>query len=78
MWSVQKIFNQDSWSNEFSNPCGGGVEYLHRDPASRRRWRKGKSQIRDSKMDPRKTAPGKGQQYLRKTRPLVRDGAPQK
>jgi hypothetical protein len=27
------------------NPCGGGVEYLHRDPASRRRRRKGKSQI---------------------------------
>jgi hypothetical protein len=25
--------------------CGGGVEYLHRDPASRRRRRKGKSQI---------------------------------
>jgi hypothetical protein len=28
-----------------SDPCGGGVEYLHRDPASRRRRRKGKSQI---------------------------------
>jgi hypothetical protein len=27
------------------NPCGGGVEYLHRDPTSRRRRRKGKSQI---------------------------------
>jgi hypothetical protein len=26
-------------------PCGGGIEYLHRDPASRRRRRKGKSQI---------------------------------
>jgi hypothetical protein len=26
-------------------PCGGGVEYLHRDPASRRRRRKGMSQI---------------------------------
>jgi hypothetical protein len=25
--------------------CGGGVEYLHRDPASRRRRRKGKSRI---------------------------------
>jgi hypothetical protein len=23
------------------NPCGGGVEYLHRDPASRKRWRNG-------------------------------------
>jgi hypothetical protein len=27
-----------------ADPCGGGVEYLHRDPASRRRRRKGKSQ----------------------------------
>jgi hypothetical protein len=24
-----------------SNPCGGGVEYLHRDPASRKRRRNG-------------------------------------
>jgi hypothetical protein len=23
------------------NPCGGGVEYLHRDPASRKRRRNG-------------------------------------
>jgi hypothetical protein len=30
--------------------CGGGIEYLHRDPASRRRRRKGKSQIWDSKI----------------------------
>jgi hypothetical protein len=28
-----------------STPCGGGVEYLHRDPASRKRRRKGKSRI---------------------------------
>jgi hypothetical protein len=27
-----------------THPCGVGVEYLHRDPASRRRRRKGKSQ----------------------------------
>jgi hypothetical protein len=33
-----------------SNPCGGRVEYLHRDPVSRRRQRKGKSQIWDSKI----------------------------
>jgi hypothetical protein len=26
-------------------PCGGGIEYLHRDPASRRRRQKGKSQM---------------------------------
>jgi hypothetical protein len=30
--------------NSSSDPCGGGVEYLHRDPASRRRRLKGKSQ----------------------------------
>jgi hypothetical protein len=33
-----------------SDPCGGGVEYLHRDPASRRRRRNGKSQNGDSKI----------------------------
>jgi hypothetical protein len=27
------------------HPCGGGVDYLHRDPTSRRRRRKGKSQM---------------------------------
>jgi hypothetical protein len=35
----------DSW-----HPCEGGVEYLHRDLASRRRRRKWKSQIWDSKI----------------------------
>jgi hypothetical protein len=28
-------------SVEVTNPCGGGVEYLHRDPASRKRRRNG-------------------------------------
>jgi hypothetical protein len=37
-------------SRQETGPCGGGVEYLHRDPASRRRRRKGKSQILDSKI----------------------------
>jgi hypothetical protein len=27
--------------SECANPCGGGVEYLHRDPASRKRRRNG-------------------------------------
>jgi hypothetical protein len=67
--------------------CGGGVEYLHRDPASRRRRRNGKSQIRDSKIwsrvprdsDPRKTALARPSSiYKRQTRTLVREGAPQK
>jgi hypothetical protein len=28
-------------NNFILNPCGGGVEYLHRDPASRKRRRNG-------------------------------------
>jgi hypothetical protein len=49
--SVQRGFTERvSWELAVSNPCGGGVEYLHRDPASRRRRRKGKSQIWDSKI----------------------------
>jgi hypothetical protein len=66
--------------------CGGWVEYLHRDPASRRRRRKGKSQIWDSKIwsrvprdsYPRKTALASASSiYKRQTCPLVREGAPQ-
>jgi hypothetical protein len=68
------------------NPCGGGVKYLHRDPARRRRRRKGKSQIPDSKIwsrvprdsNPRKTALARASsKYTRQTRSLVREGAPQ-
>jgi hypothetical protein len=40
-------------SRIFGWPKGGGVEYLHRDPASRRRQRREKSQIWDSKIWPR-------------------------
>jgi hypothetical protein len=67
------------------NPCGGGVEYLHRDPASRRWRRKGKSQIWDSKIrsrvprgwDPRMTALARtSSNCKRQTRPLVRESAP--
>jgi hypothetical protein len=32
--SLQRSYKEDNWG-----PCGGGVEYLHRDPASRRRRR---------------------------------------
>jgi hypothetical protein len=80
--SVPKCFSQGE-----RNPCGGGIEYLHRDPASRRRRRKGKSQIWDSKIwtwvprgsDPRKTALARASStYKTQTRPLVREGAPQK
>jgi hypothetical protein len=33
--------NGSQFRSKKRNPCGGGVEYLHRDPASRRRRRKG-------------------------------------
>jgi hypothetical protein len=65
--------------------CGGGFEYLHRDPASRRR-RNGKSQIWDSKLwsrvprdsDQKKTTLARASSiYKRQTRPLVREGAAQ-
>jgi hypothetical protein len=70
-----------------SSPCGGGVEYLHRDPASRRRRRNGKSQIWDSKIwlrvprdsNPRKTELARASSiYKRQTRHLVKEGTPQK
>jgi hypothetical protein len=66
------------------SPCGGGVEYLHRSPASRRRRRKGKSRIWYSKIwsrvprnsDPRMTALARTSSYCkRQTRPLVRKSA---
>jgi hypothetical protein len=70
------------------SPCGGGVEYLHRDPASRRRRQKGKSHIWDSiiwsqaprdSSDPRMTALASVSSiYKRQTCPLVREGAPPK
>jgi hypothetical protein len=68
-------------------PCGGGFEYLQRHPASRRRRRKGKSQIWDSKIwsraprdsDPRKTTLARVSSiYRRQTRPHVRGGASEK
>jgi hypothetical protein len=37
-------------SGKSSVQCGGWVEYLHRNPASRTRRRKRKSRIRDSKI----------------------------
>jgi hypothetical protein len=61
-------------------PCGGGVEYLHRNPASRRRRRKGKSRIWDSKIwsrvprvsDPKMTTLERtSSNCKRQTRPLV-------
>jgi hypothetical protein len=74
-------------SQKEENPCGGGIEYLHCDPASHRRRRNGKSQILDSKIwsrvprnsDLRKTALARASIiYERQTCRLVREGAPQK
>jgi hypothetical protein len=39
------IYGQIRKNGAWSTPCGGGIEYIHRDPASRRTRRKGKSQI---------------------------------
>jgi hypothetical protein len=81
----KRLQNGGCISLKQSPPCGG-IEYLHRDPASHRRRRKGKSQICDSKiwsqvprdLDPRKTALARASNtYKRQTRPLVREGAPQ-
>jgi hypothetical protein len=38
-----RVYRRD-WNSCEVNSCGGGVEYLHRDPASRKRRRNGKSQ----------------------------------
>jgi hypothetical protein len=37
LWSGELV----QISNYIVNPCGGGVEYLHREPASRKRRRNG-------------------------------------
>jgi hypothetical protein len=75
---------QEKWARI---PCGGGIEYLHRSPASRRRQRKGKSRIWDNKIwswvprdsDLRKTTLVRASSiYKRQTRPLVREVAPEK
>jgi hypothetical protein len=39
-----RLYKQENFQLS-GNLCGGGVEYLHRVPASRRRRRKGKSRI---------------------------------
>jgi hypothetical protein len=78
-----KINNHESLT---CSPCRGGIQYLHRDPASRRRRRKGKSQCWDRYIwarvpkasDQRKIALARASSiYKRQTRPLVREVAPQ-
>jgi hypothetical protein len=68
MWFMPKCYKQGSLKQRDSPLCGGGVEYLHRDPASHRRRRKGKSQIWDSKIRsrfPRDSDP------IKKDRPIL-------
>jgi hypothetical protein len=89
-WSIFGSPGSQFTSGQFSrkgSPCGGGIEYLHRDPASRRRRRKGKSQIWDSKLclpspkglETEKHCAGKGQQHIQKTHPSSRQrGRPTK
>jgi hypothetical protein len=79
----------DSYPSRLAGIKGGQLRSrnLHRDPASRRRRRKGKPQIWDSKIwsrvprdsDPRETALARASSiYKWQIRPLVREGAPQK
>jgi hypothetical protein len=79
-----EVISLDRQSSVQLIPCGGEVEYLHRSPASRRRRRKRKSRIWDSKIwsrvpkdsDPRMTALARtSSNCKRQTRPLVRDSA---
>jgi hypothetical protein len=50
---LSSLYKDESQKRHSPPPRGGGVEYLHRDPASRRRRRKGKCRIWDSKIWPR-------------------------
>jgi hypothetical protein len=80
LWGLCWRFLGDSGGHLQSHLCGSGVEYLHRDPASRKRRRKGKSQIWDSKktvaspkgLGPKKDCTGKGQRHIQKTNPSSR------
>jgi hypothetical protein len=75
MLSVTRLYIDTS---PIDNPCGGRVEYLHRDPASGRRRRKEKSQVWESKIWLRDYT-GKGQQHVQKTVPSSRQrGRPTK
>jgi hypothetical protein len=85
-WERCCIFGRLNGYVQRWTPCGGGIEYFHRDPTSRRRRRKGKSQIWDSKIwsrvprdsDQREIALARASSiYKRQTRHLVREGAPQ-
>jgi hypothetical protein len=78
MWLVFSVRSDPGLYNEStrvtvleSNPCGGGVEYLHHDPASRRRRWKGKSQMWDSKIRSREWLRWQGPAAYIKDRPVL-------
>jgi hypothetical protein len=90
--SAPKVYRRQQVGCEESgdtpvHPSGRGVQYLHRDPESRRRRRKRKSQIWQSKiwswvprdLYPRKTTLARVSSiYKRQKRPLWWEGAPEK
>jgi hypothetical protein len=88
VWSVRRKYNEITDRTNFRQcPCGRGVEYLYREPASHRRRRKGKPRTWDSKIWSqvprdsylRKTALARASSiYKIQTRPIFREGAPQK
>jgi hypothetical protein len=84
LFGSREVIQQDHTTG-VSIPCGGGIEYLHRNLASRRRRRKGKSRIWARKIwsrvpcdsDPKMTALARPRRNCkRQTRPLVRQSAP--
>jgi hypothetical protein len=84
VFSVGSVLRQTSGETN-RIPCGGGVKYFHRSPASCRRRRKGKSQIWECKIwlqvpwdsDLRMTALMRASSNCKwHMHPLVRDSTP--
>jgi hypothetical protein len=85
VFGSREVIKGEQFARRIIIPCGGAVEYLHRNPASGRRRRKRKSRIWDSKIwsplsrqsDPKMTALARTRSSCkRQTRPLVREIAP--
>jgi hypothetical protein len=80
-----RLYNEKPTITDSSCPCAGGIEYLHRIPASCRRRRKGKFRIWGTKVwsrvprdsDPRMTVLMRTSSNCKgQTRPLVWESAP--
>jgi hypothetical protein len=74
MGSDPMLYNESLFVSRERHPCGGGVEYLHRDPASRRRRRKGSLKSETVKYGHKsqgtrteKACAGKGQRHIQPT-----------